>query len=142
MDQKDIECLFQAALAVRQNAYAPYSGFKVGAAILSESGMVHAGANVEEAAYICTHAEQSAISQMIAREGARRIDAVLVVAGEPGDGALVTPCGHCRQWLREHNSTPQNLMVYAAGPDGVRQSWTLEELLPHSFGPQNLSKRP
>ncbi|QQG36607.1 MAG: cytidine deaminase [Micavibrio aeruginosavorus] len=140
MNQKDVERLFQAARAVRQNAYAPYSGFKVGAAVLSETGAVYAGANVEEAAYVCTHAEQGAISQMIASEGAHRIDAVMVVAGEAGDSMLVTPCGHCRQWLREHNDTPRNLIVYTAGPEGVRRSWTLEDLLPYSFGPQNLDK--
>lgn len=137
---KIIERLFQAALRARQNSYAPYSGFTVGAAILSETGAIYAGTNIEEAAYICTHAEQSAISQMITTEGAHKIEAVLVVAGEPGDATLVTPCGHCRQWLREHTNDPQNLIVYTAGPEGIRQSWTLAELLPYSFGPQNLSR--
>ncbi|MCM2343467.1 MAG: cytidine deaminase [Alphaproteobacteria bacterium] len=135
-----IERLFQKALHARQNAYAPYSGFTVGAAVLSETGAIYAGTNIEEAAYICTHAEQSAISQMITSEGPHKINAVMVVAGEPSDGMLVTPCGHCRQWLREHNNDPQTLIVYAAGPEGIRRSWTLEELLPHSFGPQNLNK--
>lgn len=132
-----VDALFKAALAAREHAYAPYSGFKVGAAILSASGKIYAGTNIEEAAYICTHAEQAAISNMITHEGRQGIEAVLVVGGKAGDGQLCTPCGHCRQWLREH-SDPAHMTVYVAGPEGVRQSFTLAELLPHSFGPENL----
>lgn len=134
-----INTLFQTALAVREHSYSPYSGFKVGAALLSETGKIYSGTNIEEAAYICTHAEQSAISNMIIHEGAHKIREILVVAGEVNDGILVPPCGHCRQWLREH-SDPENLKIHIAGPEGVRRSFTLAELLPHSFGPENLGK--
>lgn len=134
---KHIDTLFQAALAARKNSYSPYSGFKVGAALLSETGKIYAGTNIEEAAYICTHAEQSAISNMIIHEGTHQIKEILVVAGEAGDKQLITPCGHCRQWLREH-SDPAALLIHVAGPEGLRKSFILEELLPFSFGPENI----
>ncbi|PZP54454.1 MAG: cytidine deaminase [Micavibrio aeruginosavorus] len=131
-----LDKLFEVAVSARENAYAPYSKFKVGAAILSETGEIYAGTNVEEAAYICTHAEQNAIGNMITAEGAHKIKAVLVVGGEEGDAMLVTPCGHCRQWIREHGDPSTE--IYVAGPEGVRKSFTLGELLPHDFGPDNL----
>jgi cytidine deaminase len=126
--------LLEAALAARANAHAPYSGFAVGAALRAEDGRVFAGANVENAAYpqgIC--AEAAAIAAMVAA-GGRRIAELLVVAEGP---ALCTPCGGCRQRLREFadGATP----VHVAAPEGVRRSFTLDELLPHSFGPENLA---
>jgi cytidine deaminase len=126
--------LFAAAKAAQANAYAPYSRFKVGAALRSESGAVHSGCNVENAAYpqgAC--AETGAISAM-ALAGDRRIADILVI----GDGeALCMPCGGCRQRIREFAvpTTP----IYIAGPEGVRASFTLAELLPESFGPDHLS---
>jgi cytidine deaminase len=126
--------LFAAAKAAQANAYAPYSRFKVGAALRSESGAVHSGCNVENAAYpqgAC--AEASAISAM-ALAGDRRIAEILVI----GDGeALCTPCGGCRQRIREFAAptTP----IHIAGPEGVRSTFTLAELLPESFGPEHLS---
>lgn len=131
--------LFQAAEKARVNSYAPYSSYKVGAAILSETGQIYAGTNIEESGYICTHAEEAAISNMITSEGAHKIVAALVISGEEGDGHLSTPCGHCRQWLREH-SNPETMMIYVAGPEGVRRIFKLAELLPYSFGPENLKK--
>jgi|JI10StandDraft_1071094.scaffolds.fasta_scaffold01143_1 cytidine deaminase len=129
--------LFQAADQARRHSYAPYSRYPVGAAILSETGQIYAGTNIEESAYICTHAEQAAISNMITHEGAHRIVAVLVITGADGDGQLGTPCGHCRQWLREHGD-PDSMQIHVAGPEGVRRTFTLAELLPYSFGPDNL----
>jgi cytidine deaminase len=128
------DLLFEAARAVQAKAYAPYSRFKVGAAIRTPNGSVFAGCNVENAAYpqgSC--AETGAISAMIAA-GESRI-AELVVMGE-GE-ALVTPCGGCRQRIREFaaGETP----IHVAGPEGLRRSFTLDELLPFSFGPDNLS---
>ena len=131
-----LEVLFEAAKAVQAKAYAPYSGFKVGAAIATPEGRVFAGCNVENAAYpVGTCAEAGAISAMLAA-GESRI-AEIVVMGE-GDN-LVTPCGGCRQRIREFatGDTP----IHIAGPEGVRKSFTLEELLPFSFGPHNLSAR-
>ena len=114
-------------------AYAPYSGLRVGAAVLAQGGAVYAGCNVENAAYpVGTCAEAAAIAAMVAG-GATRIAALLVV-GE-GD-ALVTPCGACRQRIREFAS--EDTPVHVAGSGGVRRSFTLGELLPFAFGPDNL----
>lgn len=131
--------LFRVAAQARQHAYAPYSRHSVGAAILSESGRIYGGTNVEESAYICIHAEQAAIGNMITHEGAHKITHVLVLGGVPGDGLLTVPCGHCRQWLREHGD-PDTMVIYVAGPEGIRATFRLEELLPHSFGPDHLKQ--
>jgi cytidine deaminase len=129
-----IEALFEAARAARARAYAPYSGFKVGAAVQGESGAVYAGCNVENASYpVGTCAEQAAIAALVAA-GERRLTAILVV----GEGrTLVTPCGACRQRIREFAAL--DAPIHVAGPDGLRSSFTLEDLLPCSFGPDNLS---
>ncbi|SMH60381.1 cytidine deaminase [Azospirillum agricola] len=131
-----LEDLIAAARAVRANAHAPYSNFKVGAAIRGESGRIFVGANVENAAYPQGQcAEASAIGAMVAA-GDRRIAAIAVVGGEPGD-ALCTPCGGCRQRIREFAApdTP----IHVGDPAGLRRSFTLDALLPHSFGPTNLA---
>jgi cytidine deaminase len=114
-------------------AYAPYSHFAVGAALRGESGRIYGGCNVENAAYpqgVC--AEASAISALIAG-GDRRITEVLVLAAGAG---LATPCGGCRQKLREF--ADDDVPVHIAGPQGHRRTLTLGELLPLSFGPENL----
>jgi cytidine deaminase len=126
--------LFAAARAAQANAYAPYSRFRVGAALRAESGAVYAGCNVENAAYpqgAC--AEAGAIAAM-ALAGKRRIAEILVI----GDGpALCTPCGGCRQRIREFADA--STRVHVAGQEGVRRTFTLAELLPESFGPEHLS---
>jgi cytidine deaminase len=125
--------LLEAALKARANAYAPYSRFAVGAALRAEDGRVYAGTNVENAAYpegLC--AEAAAIAAMVAA-GARRITELLVVAeGE----ALCAPCGACRQRIREFAAP--DVRVHVAGPEGLRRSFTVAELLPYAFGPENL----
>ena len=125
--------LVAAAITAMSHAYAPYSTFCVGAAIRDENGHIHSGTNVENAAYpqgAC--AEVGAISAMI-MAGGRKIDAI-AVAGN-GD-ILCTPCGGCRQRIREfaEASTP----IVIADTTGERKRFTLAELLPHSFGPDNL----
>ena len=128
-----LDALFEAAKAIQANAYAPYSRFKVGAAIAAPSGRIFSGCNVENAAYpVGSCAEAGAISAMIAA-GETRI-AAIVVMGE-GDN-LVTPCGGCRQRIREFAS--DDTIIHVAGPEGIRRSFTLDELLPFSFGPDNL----
>ena len=125
--------LIKAAQAVRAHAHAPYSRFAVGAAVLDEQGRIHAGCNVENAAYPqgwC--AEASALAVMVAA-GGKRVQAVAVCA----EGAeLVTPCGGCRQKLREFAA--DDCPVWAADMGGLRASHTLGELLPSSFGPEHL----
>ena len=121
------------ARAAQQKAYAPYSNFKVGACLRAEDGSLHAGANVENAAYPQGQcAEASAIGAMIAA-GARKIVEVVVIGD--GDG-LCTPCGGCRQRLNEF-ATPDT-PVHICGPKGLRKTFSLGELLPGAFGPNNL----
>lgn len=125
--------LIEAAIAAMANAYAPYSNFSVGAAVRGASGRIYAGCNVENAAYPegwC--AETSAIAALVAA-GETRI-AEVAVAG-PGD-RLVTPCGGCRQRLREFAA--DEVAVHICGPEGPRKTVSLGELLPLSFGPDNL----
>ena len=127
--------LFEAARAVQANAHAPYSNFPVGAAVRAASGQIFAGCNVESVSFpegLC--AESSAIGAMVAA-GERVIVAVLTVA----NGQRVTTCcGGCRQRLREFASV--EIPVHAAGPEGIRQTFTLGELLPESFGPGHLDR--
>jgi cytidine deaminase len=127
--------LVAAALAARAKAYAPYSRFHVGAAVKDEQGRIHAGCNVENAAYPQgTCAEAGAIAAMVHAGGRRIIECA--VAG--GGDKLVTPCGGCRQKLREFAAN--DLAIHVCGEDGaVRRTFTLGELLPASFGPENLS---
>lgn len=130
----DIAALFEAARAAEARAYAPYSRFLVGAAIRAASGAIHAGCNVENAAYpVGACAEAGAISAMVAA-GDRQIAAVLVFAAGPEP---CTPCGACRQRLREFASAA--VPIHVAGPEGLRASHSLGELLPHAFGPDHIA---
>ncbi|MFN0185731.1 MAG: cytidine deaminase [Aquabacterium sp.] len=127
------ETLVAAARAIRERAYAPYSRFKVGAALRDETGRIHVGANIENAAYpVSQCAEASALAALVAA-GGRRITAVAVVgvAREP-----VTPCGACRQRLREFAAA--DVPVWVADEQTLRARFTLGELLPASFGPAHL----
>jgi cytidine deaminase len=127
--------LFAAAEAVRARAYAPYSHFSVGAAILADDGRIYAGCNIENAAYpIGNCAEASAIAAMIAG-GGKRIRRLYVTG--PGT-APVTPCGGCRQRIREFADL--DVVVISHGIEGAPLTQTLNQLLPHSFGPEFLSK--
>ncbi len=132
---ENLDALFAAAKAARERAYAPYSRFSVGAAIRGPSGAIYCGCNVEKAAYpqgAC--AEAGAIAAM-ALAGERRIVDIVVV----GDGEdLCTPCGGCRQRIREFADTATR--IHVAGLAGLRASFALEELLPHSFGPGHLRR--
>jgi cytidine deaminase len=125
--------LLATATAVKANAYAPYSKFPVGAAIRTPSGAVFAGCNVENAAFPQgTCAEAGAIAAMVAA-GEQAIEVILTVC----DGDMLgTPCGGCRQRIREF-AIPATV-IHVAGPEGVRVSYTMDELLPDSFGPENL----
>jgi cytidine deaminase len=128
--------LYAAALAVRERAYAPYSQYLVGATLRDEAGRIHAGANVENAAYPQSQcAEASAIGVMVAA-GGRRITEVLVIADERA--GLPSPCGACRQRLLEF--TPLSTPIHLAGLAGVIRTVTLGDLLPLSFGPEHLGR--
>jgi cytidine deaminase len=126
------ENLVDAARDVQQRAYAPYSGFRVGAALEAESGEVFTGCNVENASYgltIC--AERAAIVQGVAA-GATRFRRLVVVSDTDPP---VAPCGACRQVLAEFGL---DLAVEAVGPAG-RRHWRLEDLLPDAFVKESLS---
>lgn len=134
MDAPAVDSTIAAAIAARAAAYAPYSGFRVGAAVRGESGAVYRGCNVENAAYpegLC--AEAAAIAALV-MAGERRITEIAVAGG---GAELCTPCGGCRQKIREFAADSVPILV--CGPDGLRRRFTLADLLPASFGPHNLS---
>ena len=120
--------LRDAALSVRENAHAPYSKFKVGAAIRAESGAIYRGCNVENVAYPeGTCAEAGAIAAMVA-SGETALTQVYVVAGSPSP---VPPCGGCRQKLAEFGAG--DVSVTLATVDGVERATTIADLLPGAF---------
>jgi len=127
------DALAQAAMAAMPRAYAPYSQFQVGAAILDENGIIHTGVNVENAAYPQGYcAEAGAIAAMV-MAGGKAIQAI-AVSGR-GD-QLCTPCGGCRQRIREFATADTPVVI--CGEDTIKAEFTLGDLLPHNFGPDNL----
>lgn len=134
------EQLVDLAFTARESAYAPYSNFMVGAALLCDSGKVYLGCNVENASYgagIC--AERTAAVKAVS-EGERVFTAIAVVGfargAAPGDAGFAYPCGICRQFLREFAAP--GMRVYVARTREDVLDTTLEDLLPHSFGPEHL----
>jgi len=125
--------LFEEAKKVRENAYVPYSKFKVGAAFLTENKKIIVGCNVENAAYPQSQcAEASAIGNLVSQGFNNIIEIVVIGSGN----ILCSPCGGCRQRLREFASldTP----IHMCNIDGHLKTSTLAALLPDSFGPKNL----
>ena len=128
---EQVEQLVAAARSARENAYAPYSRFPVGAAVLAGQ-RIFIGANVENASYplgVC--AERNAVAAAVT-EGERQVDAVAVVAGARD---VTPPCGGCRQVLNEFGP---EMLVISESPAGIRKTWHLSELLPDAFGPRSL----
>ena len=132
--------LIRLALEQQKNAYAPYSGYCVGAAVLMDSGMIYTGVNVENASYpagIC--AERNAIFHAAAC-GERKIVAIAVVGGKNGENRDYSrPCGVCRQVMREFCDPKEMRVLMAKTPEDYLEM-TLEQLLPESFGPENLAR--
>jgi cytidine deaminase len=127
--------LLRRAREVRERAYAPYSGFRVGAVIVTEDGHRFEGVNVENASYrMTTCAEQSAIATM-ATAGVRSPIVAVAVVGDGEDPC--TPCGACRQTVFEFGP---EAVVYASGDAGRPLIATIRELLPHGFGPVRLAQ--
>lgn len=129
----DRDAMVALARQTMARAYAPYSDFPVGAVLRGAGGGLYAGCNVENASYPegwC--AETSAIAAMVAAGERRIVEVVVMAQGE----ALCTPCGGCRQRLREFAGA--DTPVHVCGPEGVRRTMTLGELLPYGFGPENL----
>ena len=136
----DKKALIEQAIAARDNAYTPYSHFKVGAALLGRSGRVYTGCNVENAGYTPTNcAERTALFKAVS-EGEREFEAIAIVGSMEGEkNELVTgPCGVCRQALYEFGGDGLVVLMAKSPEDYVER--TLGELLPFGFGPANLKK--
>lgn len=146
MSDEIVDGLIDAARDAASRAYAPYSGFHVGAALLLKDGSVVTGANVENASYGLTLCAETSAVAKIANEGwIDQLVAVAIVGGRPeGDTLLgsdpVHPCGRCRQILNEAaEQSSTDIAVHCASGDGSAvASYKLSELLPHSFGPKDL----
>ena len=132
----DKRALIERALGELKHAYAPYSGFRVAAALLCEDGTVYTGVNVENASYPAGNcAERTAVFKAVS-EGQRRFLAIAVCGGMDGNVTdYCTPCGICRQVMREFSP---ELEIICLNGDGEERRFTLPELLPHSFGPEHL----
>jgi cytidine deaminase len=134
----DKAALIRAAIDNLPNSYAPYSGFNVSAAVLMDSGKIYTGVNVENASYpagIC--AERNAISHAVSC-GEKRMIAIAIVGGANGEiNDYCPPCGICRQVMREFCDPEEMIVIMAKSPEDYKEM-TLEELLPESFGPENL----
>lgn len=134
--------LITSALEARKNAYAPYSGYLVGAALLCKDGDIITGCNVENASYGATNcAERTAVFKAVS-EGKRSFVAIAIAGGKTGDEVTdyAYPCGVCRQVLREFCVPGEMVVVVCRSMDDYKEM-TLEELLPCSFGPENLHQR-
>lgn len=133
--------LVQKAINARKNAYAPYSSFMVGAALLTCDGKVYHGCNIENAGYSSTVcAERTAFFKAVS-EGERKF-AAIAIAGwskDSTENGQAFPCGVCRQVMREFCDPGTFKILVAADKDANYTAHTLSELLPHSFGPENLT---
>ena len=131
--------LIRSAMEARKKAYAPYSGYMVGAAVLTNELRIYTGCNIENAAYTPTVcAERTAIFKAVS-EGWRRFKAIAVAGSPKGDVTQYAfPCGVCRQVMREF-ADADNFVVIVAKSEQDYQAFTLRELLPEGFGPENLN---
>lgn len=142
LEKKEIQNLIRVAADARKFAYAPYSQFAVGAALLGADAKIYMGCNIENAAFTPGNcAERTAIFKAVS-EGCKEFTAIAIVGGKLGEDALAqagytAPCGVCRQVLREFVD-PSTFIVILARTIEEYKVYTLEELLPESFGPDNL----
>lgn len=142
LEKKEIQNLIRIAADARKFSYAPYSQFAVGAALLGADAKVYMGCNIENAAFTPGNcAERTAIFKAVS-EGCKEFTAIAIVGGKLGEDSLAqagytAPCGVCRQVLREF-ANPSTFAVILARTIGEYKVYTLEELLPESFGPENL----
>ncbi|WP_418005284.1 cytidine deaminase [Mycobacterium sp. PDNC021] len=131
MSEIDWKLLRDKAIAVSEDAYAPYSNFPVGAAALVDDGRIVVGCNVENVSYGLGLCAECAVVCALHSSGGGRL---LALACVDGSGAVLMPCGRCRQVLLEHGG-PAMLIDHASGPRA------LAELLPDAFGPDDLNRR-
>ena len=132
LDNTTRQQLIQAALDARQRAYAPYSNYKVGAALLTDSGAVFTGCNVENASYGATICAERTATVKAVSEGEQRFEAIAIATGNGG-----SPCGICRQVLYEFG--PQMTVIMVDGTGQISHEGPLNELLPLGFGPEHLT---
>ena len=132
------EQLASMAKEAMQYAYSPYSGYKVGAALLCKDGSVYTGCNIENAGYSSTNcAERTAFFKAVS-EGKKEFEAIAICGGKDGIiEDLFPPCGVCRQVMREFCG--DDFLIYLATKDGI-ETYTLKELLPVSFRPEMVEK--
>ncbi len=140
------EELVEEAIEARKMAYTPYSKFKVGAALMTKDGKVYRGCNIENSSYTPTNcAERTAVFKAIS-EGDYDFEAIAIVGGfeDQTEFGLVTPCGVCRQVLREFCSDDFKIILLNGSVNGVKQYevYKLSEILPLSFGPEDMKIKP
>lgn len=141
VDKEQIQELISAAMAQLERAYAPYSHFKVGAALLTEEGRIYTGCNIENAAYTPTNCGERTAFFKAVSEGERSFRAICIVGGMDGVPTDYTaPCGVCRQVMMEFCSPEEFEIILARGVEDY-QVYKLKDLLPCGFGPGNLEKR-
>ena len=129
--------LFLEAVAAREKAYTPYSHFQVGAALLTKSGKIYHGCNIENAAYTpCNCAERTAFFKAIS-EGVREFEKIAIVGGKDEIATMTAPCGVCRQVMMEF-CNPKTFKIIMLKAENELMEVTLEELVPYGFGPENL----
>ena len=138
MEQVMVEKLIDTAIEQLQFSYTPYSNFKVGAALLTKSGKIYTGCNIENASYTPTNcAERTAFFKAVS-EGVRDFQAICIVGGKEGKLTEYTaPCGVCRQVMMEF-CNPKTFQIILAVDKERYEIYTLEELMPLGFGPLNL----
>lgn len=138
MDRSIITNLIELALEQRKNSYAPYSNYRVGAALIADDGRIFTGCNIENSSYGATNcAERTAIFSAV-NSGVRKILAIAIAGGDSSEEAPLStyayPCGICRQVIREF-SDPKEVKIFVARSTSDYKEYTLEDLLPDSFGP-------
>ena len=138
MEQVMVEKLIDTAIEQLKFSYTPYSNFKVGAALLTKSGKIYTGCNIENASYTPTNcAERTAFFKAVS-EGVRDFQAICIVGGKDGKlTGYTAPCGVCRQVMIEF-SDPKTFQIILAVDKERYEIYTLEELMPLGFGPLNL----
>ena len=139
MEKKQIQKMIDLAIEQLSFAYAPYSGFQVGAALLTKEGKMYTGCNIENAAYSSTNcAERTAFFKAVS-EGERQFQAICIVGGKSGVLTDYTaPCGVCRQVMMEF-CNPDSFQIILAKDRETYKIFSLRELLPMGFGPDNLA---
>lgn len=141
MEKKLIQEMIRRAIRQMEFSYAPYSGFKVGAVLLTEAGNFYTGCNIENAAYTPTNCGERTAFFKAVSEGERKFRAICIVGGKEGNLTDYTaPCGVCRQVMMEF-CDPEAFQIILAVSEEKYQVFTLKELMPLGFGPDNLKEK-